>query len=95
MSDTPLHPAWRFEPCDPEGQKPPATAQPWEFAVRGVRPAKTGQVRITGYGQSEPAAESDAQRRARTYDAQETLGLVPGTTWIGTSPLLLLPWGTE
>ena len=65
---TPL--PWNYEPCSPEGATDPQGNE-WPHAVRGRKPA--GRV-VYGYGYTPPAAQQDAEQKARQYDAREVLG---------------------
>ena len=61
---------WIFEPCSPEGALRP-TGQEWPHAVRGRKPE--GRY-VIGYGDTPPQAQSEAEQRAREYDAYEVIG---------------------
>jgi hypothetical protein len=85
---------WRFEPCDPEGERTPL-GDVWPHAVRGVKP---GGRRVMGYGYSEGAAQESAEEAARYADARETIGergeIRPvGDAWVRLREAFRQRWG--
>ena len=92
-------PTWVFEPCDPDSELSPA-GYVWPHAVRGRKPA--GRL-VMGYGYTPPQAQSDAEQKAREYDAREVLGergevvappepAYPTLTIAGYGTVPVMPW---
>lgn len=64
---------WRFEPCDPEGERSPYGID-YTHATRGTRPAAGAQGRVMGFGFSQAEADKDCHDTARRFDGWEAVG---------------------
>lgn len=59
---------WRFEPCDPEGERD-GFGLLWPHAAKGVKPTPAGGRLVeTGYGHTERGAMDDVRRRCAERD---------------------------